>query len=63
MIHYSTGNEIYRFAGLAFGSMVWGPTVALALPVVMIGMTVWLLHRKTIGVRKTGFRQFREKQN
>lgn len=56
--HYYTGNEIYRFAGLTFDSMVWCPTAALALSGVMTGMTVWLLHRKTVGVRKKGFRQF-----
>lgn len=46
--HYYTGNEIYRFAGLTFDSMVWCPTVALVLSGVMIGITVWWLHRKTI---------------
>lgn len=41
--HYYIGNEIYRFAGMVFESMVWCPAVALALSVVMIGITVWWL--------------------
>lgn len=50
--HYYTGNEIYRFAGLTFDSTVWCPTVALVLSGVMIGIAVWWLRRKTIGVKR-----------
>lgn len=48
---FYTRNEIYRFAGRAFDSMVWCPAVALFLSGVMIGIAAWWLHRETTGVR------------
>lgn len=49
---FYTHNEIYRFAGKTFDAMVWCPAVAMALSVLMVGVAVWWLRRKTAGVYK-----------
>lgn len=45
-------NEIYRFAGKTFHAMVWCPAVAVALSALMVGIAVWWLRRKRVGVKK-----------
>lgn len=45
---FYTQNEIYRFVGKTFDSLVWCPAVALFLSGVMVGITVWWLYRKRI---------------
>lgn len=49
---FYTHNEIYRFAGKTFDAMVWCPAVAMALSAFMVGITIWWLRRKTVGVKK-----------
>lgn len=44
-------NEIYRFAGKTFHAMVWCPAVAVALSAFMVGIAVWWLRRKRVGVK------------
>lgn len=46
---FYTRNEIYRFAGKTFDSMIWCPAVALFLSGIMIGIAAWWLHRQTAG--------------
>lgn len=41
-------NEIYRFAGKTFAGIVWCPVVALMLSGIMLGISVWWRHRKTV---------------
>ncbi len=41
-------NEIYRFAGRTFDSIVWCPIVALLLSIGMAVLAVWQLHRREI---------------
>ena len=48
---FYTNNEIYRFAGKTFHAMVWCPAVAVALSAFMVGIAVWWLRRKRVGVK------------
>ena len=48
---FYTRNEIYRFAGKTFHAMVWCPAVAAALSAFMVGIAVWWLRRKRVGVK------------
>lgn len=43
-------NEIYRFAGKTFHAMVWCPAVAVVLSAFMVGIALWWLRRKRVGV-------------
>lgn len=45
-------NEIYRFAGKTLDAMIWCPAVAMVLSAFMVGIAVWWLRRKTVGVKK-----------
>ncbi len=45
-IDFYNRNEIYRFAGKTFDSIVWCPIVALMLSIGMIVMAIWCLHGK-----------------
>ncbi|MCI8894601.1 MAG: hypothetical protein HFI41_08080 [Lachnospiraceae bacterium] len=49
---FYTHNEIYRFAGKTFDAMIWCPAVAIVLSAFMVGIAVWWLRRKTVGVKK-----------
>lgn len=43
---FYTRNEIYRFAGKTFESMVWCPIVALLISFVMVGIALWWLYKR-----------------
>ena len=49
---FYTHNEIYRFAGKTFDAMIWCSAVAMVLSAFMVGIAVWWLRRKTVGVKK-----------
>lgn len=46
-IDFYNRNELYRFAGRTFDSIVWCPVVALILSIGMAVLAMWQLHRKT----------------
>ena len=46
-------NEIYRFAGKTLDAMIWCPAVAMVLSAFMVGIAIWCLQRKTVGVKNT----------
>lgn len=50
---FYTHNEIYRLAGKTFDAMIWCPAVAMVLSAFMVGVAVWWLRRKTVGVKNT----------
>ena len=57
-IDFYNRNELYRFAGRTFDSIVWCPVVALILSMGMAVLAMWRLHRKTSeGVRQNTLSQ------
>lgn len=49
---FYTSNEIYRFGGSSFDSIVWCPLIALAVSVIMTALTALWLMKERLAARK-----------